>query len=154
MAQRLDVTYITGYTDGSAARELNPVQPFKTLRLPRFQKKRRKVICVDPISIASIAVAAVLLVAMIAGTVELMQVRRDVEVMETYVQTLQQENEILTAEYKAGYNLEDVRKTVTALGYVPMEQVEHVTMEMPAVQAVGRLSVWERVYTFLIGLFA
>lgn len=152
MAQRLEVTYISGYTEGSAARELKPVQPFKKLRLPKFRKKKRRVICMDPVAIGAIALSAVLLVAMLAGMAEFLKLRDEAQIMEQYVQTLQEKNEELEAAYKAGYNLDDVRKNVTALGYVPLEQVERIAMEIPEIIPQQRLSVWERVYTFLVNL--
>ena len=154
MAQQLDVRYVSCYTQGSAARELNPVQPFKTLRLPKVRKMKKRVLRVDPIALAGIIMSVFLVCSMISGIVELTQLRKEAAIMHTYVQTLQAENDALTEEYRMGLDLESVRKTAKALGLVPREQVKHVIIEMPVEEAPAQVTVWEQICTFLAGLFA
>ena len=154
MAQQLDVRYVSCYTQGSAARELAPVQPFKTLRLPKIRKQKKRVLRVDPIALAGIVMSVFLICSMISGIVELTKLRKEVAIMNTYVQTLQTENDALTEEYRMGLDLEAVRMTAKALGLVPREQVKHVTIEIPAEQAPAQVTLWEQICTFLAGLFA
>lgn len=154
MAQRLDVRYVRYYTDGSAAPKLAPLQPFKTIKLPKIKSQKRRTIHVDPIATAGILMAAVMLVLLIVGAVELSAARKDAVQMQQYVQSLREENEELTSRYKATYTLEDVQKTADALGLVPKEQVTRITMQMPQEQTPEAPGVLSRVYTFLVGLFA
>jgi cell division protein FtsL len=148
MAQRLDVRYITCYTDGSAAREVALVEPFHTLKLPRVKKQKRLVLHVDPIAICGIVLSLVLIVSMIVGAVQLDQARREATRMEAYVQTLRQENQELTQKYRDGIDMEHVMQTARALGLVPVEQVKHITIRFPEeVQPQQQLSFWEQVYT-------
>ena len=140
MAQQLDVRYVSCYTQGSAARELAPVQPFKTLRLPKIRKQKKRVLRVDPIALAGIVMSVFLICSMISGIVELTKLRKEVAIMNTYVQTLQTENDALTEEYRMGLDLEAVRMTAKALGLVPREQVKHVTIEIPAEQAPAQVT--------------
>lgn len=154
MAQRLDVRYVSYYTDGSAARKAAPVQPFVTAKLPRVKKQKRIVVHVDPVATAGILLSAVMLVLLIVGAVQLSSTRENAARMEAYVQTLQQENAELTATYESGYDLEDVRKTALALGFVPKDQVKHVTLQLPKTVEKETPGAWERFCTFLTGLFA
>ena len=59
MTRYPNVQYVHFYTDGSAARKLEPVIPFKknTVRIPAQKKSKRKVIYLDPVAIFSMAVA-------------------------------------------------------------------------------------------------
>lgn len=154
MAQRLDVRYITCYTDGSAAREVAPVEPFHTLKLPRVKKHRRLVVHVDPIAICGTVLSLVLIVSMIVGAVQLNRARQEAARMEAYVQTLRRENEELTVKYRDGIDMDHVMQTAKALGLVPVEQVKHITIRVPEGPQPQQLSFWEQVYTFLTGLFA
>ena len=68
---------------------------------------------------------------------------------------LQQENAELSARYAEGYDLKNVEKTALALGMIPAEQAAHVPL--PATvpeQETQPLTLWERIGTFLTGLFA
>ena len=155
MAQRLDVRYITCYTDGSAAREVAPVEPFHTLKLPRVKKHKRLVLHVDPVAICGTVLSLVLIVSMIVGAVQLNRARQEAARMEAYVQTLRRENEELTVKYRDGIDMDHVMQTAKALGLVPVEQVKHITIRVPeGPQPQQQLSFWEQVYTFLTGLFA
>ena len=74
--------------------------------------------------------------------------------MEQQVAELRAENAALQAEYESGYDLADVERTALALGMVPKEQVEHVTLYVapaPQQETIGPLAQF---WSFLIGLFA
>lgn len=154
MARQLDVKYIRLYTDGSAARKVEMPQPRKVAKKPALRKKKKIILHVDPVATLGIVVAVVMLLLMGAGVQNLRQAQHDAAVMESYVQTLQQENAQLQQTYDSGYDLERVEQTALALGMVPVEQVQqmqiHVSVPEPEVQPSG----WEQFCTFLAGLFA
>jgi hypothetical protein len=154
MARQPDVQYIRFYTDGSAARKATPVAPLKTIKLPRVRKRRRITLHIDPIAIGGIVMSVVMLVLMLVGVAQLSATRQELHTMENYVQTLQQEQVSLEATYNQGYDLEAVENTALALGFVPKEQVRHVTIQVPQVQIQEAPGAWERFCTFLTGLFA
>lgn len=154
MARQPDVQYIRFYTDGSAARKVAPVAPLKTIKLPKVKKHNKITLHIDPVSIGGIVMAAVMLVLMVVGVAQLASTRQELQVMENYVQTLEQENDSLEDTYLQSYDLEAVEQTALALGYVPVEQVKHVTIRVPQVQEEQQPGAWERFYTFLTGLFA
>ncbi len=156
MAQRVDVRYIQFYTGGSAAQKVAPQVPLETIKLPKVKKQRQKrlVIHIDPVAVLGIGVAAVMLVLMVVGMVQLRSARQELRTMNAYVNTLTQENVSLNTAYTEGYDLESVKTTALALGLVPVDQVQHVTVRLPEVQTQETPGAWERFCTFLTGLFA
>ena len=155
MAQKVDVRYVSFYTGGSAAKKIAPVQPLKTIKLPRIKKFKRITLHIDPVATAGIVMAAVLMILLCVGVTQLQSARRETVQLAAYVDTLQTENAALRAEFDAGYDLETVEKTALALGMVPMDEVQHITIDMPQVQMEQpEPGTWQRVWTFLTGLFA
>ena len=154
MARHPNVQYIRFYTDGSTARKVEPVAPLKTIRLPKVRKVKRITLHIDPIAVAGIVMAAVMLVLMVVGVAQLKHARQEMQVMASYVDTLTQENDQLRTTLSQGYDLEEIQRTATALGLVPKDQVKHVTIQVPQPQIEQEPGAWEQLYTFLTGLFA
>ena len=154
MARQPDIQYIRYYTDGSAARKVAPLAPLKTLKLPKIRLKKRITLRIDPLAIAGILMAVVMSVLMVVGMVKLETASQELQTMESYVQTLSQENGQLQQTFREGYDLEEVKTTALALGLVPKDQVQHITLRVPPEQVVEEPTSWERFCTFLTGLFA
>ncbi len=154
MAQRTDIRYVQYYTDGSAARKVAPVAPLKTIRLPKVKKQKRTVICIDPIAVASIAMAIIMAVLIVVGVVRLNTARQEMQVMSGYVDTLREENAQLQQTFSQGYDIEQIQRTALALGMVPKEQVTHIHVQLPEIEPPAEATAWEQVVTFLSGLFA
>jgi len=76
--------------------------------------------------------------------------------MVEYVEILRMENERLQIKYTAECNLEVVEKTALALGMIPQAEAEHISVqvELPQAQDSEPVSIWQRIGTFLTGLFA
>jgi hypothetical protein len=153
MARQFDVQYVSFYTEGSAARKVAPVSPWKEAKIHKARRNPKIVLHIDPVAIMGMATAAVMLVMMIVGVVQLRQTQQQVAVMEAYVDTLREENTTLMSNYQKGYNLEDVETMALALGMVPNTEVRTVHMDVPVVE-VEEPSSWEQVWIFLTGLFA
>lgn len=154
MARHTDVQYIRFYTEGSAARKVAPVAPLKTIKLPKIKKHKRVTVFVDPMAVAGIAMAVMMAVLMIVGVVRLINARQEMAAMSQYVQTLREENISLTQEFSDGYDIEEIQRTATALGMIPKEQAQHITLRLPEFQEPAEPTAWERFTTFLTGLFA
>ena len=154
MARQPDIQYIRYYTDGSVAHKIAPLAPLKTIKLPKIKLKKRIVWHIDPLAIAGIAMAITMTVLMIVGIVKLNAVTQQLSVMESYVQTLTEENAQLKKTFHEGYDLAEIEATALALGLVPKEQVQHITIRIPSEQIVEEPTSWERFCTFLAGLFA
>ena len=146
------VQYIRFDTVGSAARK--PVSSVKRSVLPKPRRKKRVVVCVDPVAMLGILVAAFMLITMTVGIVDFVAARREAVRMEQYVEQLSARNQQLRKEYESGYDLESVEKTALALGMVPKDQVQTITIHVEAPEQPQTITLWERIGTFLTGLFA
>lgn len=154
MAPKVDVRYVSFYTGGSAAKKIVPVVALKTIKLPRIKKMKRITLRIDPVATGGIIMAAVLMVLLCVGVTQLQTVRHETAQLAAYVDTLQVENATLQAEFDAGYDLDSVEKTAHALGMVPMEEVQRVSIQVQNLDTSVKTGAWERFFTFLTGLFA
>lgn len=159
MAKKHDIMYVNFYTGGSAAHkiELIPPQPQQPepAPAPKARPRKRTVVYVDPLAVASILVSAVMLVLMVVGMLTLNDAHAQEARMEAYVQSLQEQNEALQAEFDENYDPAALEEAALALGMVPVDQVEHRTIQVaPVVEAPAEPTFWEQVQAFFDGLFA
>lgn len=154
MAVRTDIRYIQYYTDGSAARKIVSAAPKKTIKLPKIKKQKRVTLYIDPVAVASIGMALMMAVLIVVGMVQLNSARQEMHTMSSYVETLRQENVQLQQNFTESYDVEQIQRTALALGLVPKEQVQHITVELPVIEETAEPTAWERFTTFLTGLFA
>ena len=154
MAQHLDVQYVSFYTDGSAARKVAEKKPFQMLPKTRSVKRKRKTVYLDPVAFFGIAMSVVLITMMIVGLVQLHNACMEAKAMEAYVQELKEDNQDIRTKYEQERNLENAKQTALALGFVPQEQVKHISMQVPMEEAAPQPGIWDRFCAFLTGLFA
>ena len=156
MAQQLDVRYVNFYSAGSSALKVAPASPLETLELPRRTKKRAKklVLYVDPVAIAGILMAAVMTVLLVVGFVQLNNARQEEIAMAAYVDSLQQQNQELAAEFQAGYDLAQVEEVALALGMVPQEQLQKVTVKTAEPAEEPKPNTWHNFWASIVDLFA
>ena len=156
MAQKKTSRYIQFYTAGSAAQKVELVDEREWAPLPEYQLRRRKAIHIDPVAIIGILVAVFLMATMLLGVNQLVNARQEAMQMEEYVAQLQAENHELSQKYAEGYDLSIVEKTALNMGMVPVEQAPQITIQvqMPEVETVQSVTLWEQITTFLTGLFA
>jgi len=95
-------------------------------------------------------------VMMLVGVSQLRQAQQNTVAMEQYVEQLQQENKQLQVQFDEECDLEAIKNTALALGMVPGESVENtlIHVEVPQEPAVEQTNLWQRIGTFLTGLFA
>ena len=161
MVRQPDIQYVRFYTAGSVARKLEPVQKPKTpVAMPQAQPKRRVrrnariLIRIDPVVLCATLIAGVLLVSMLVGMIQLGTVNAQVNRLEQTVTQLRSENTQLHAQYKAGYDLQDVEQKALAMGLVPVEQVRHITVTTQSPEPEIQLSAWEEFCLTVKELFA
>ena len=134
MARQPEVQYIRLYTQGSSARQLEMTPPERKkprTQLPKPRRVKARVIRLDPLALCATVVAAVMLVMIVVGCAALYQAEAYGEQMERYVDSLTVENQVLTQTYAEGYDLEEVRQIALSLGLVPVEEVTHISLELP-----------------------
>lgn len=157
MARKAEVRYINFYNAGSSAYKLDTMPTPKKKQAqpcPKQRKPRRILLRVDPIAVAGVFLAFVMLIMMVVGLFQLGSAKRQATQMQSYVLQLQAENKKLDAQYRAGFDPEEIRQIATQMGMIPIEQAQHIQITVPVTQPVQEPTVWETVYTFLVGLFA
>ena len=160
MAEKTKIQYINFYSAGSVARKYDLTKP--VYEQPRYpepefqpQPKRRIVVRIDPLALCSIAVSVVMLVLMVAGVFKLYDAWQQEQTLEQYVQQLYAQNQVLEETYRSGYDLEQIEKEALALGLVPVDQVQHITMQVPhPVEIPREQTPWDALLAFFGGLFA
>lgn len=154
MARRPDVQYVRYYTDGSAARQLEPKTPRRKPQLPKVKQQPKQVLYIQPMAIAGVLLSVVMLVMMITGSVQLYHAQQEKQAMEEYVRQLSRENIIQRAEYEEGLDLETIEKSALALGMIPETEAKKITISIPVMEIVEEPGFWEKTVLFLEGLFA
>ena len=155
MARKPDIQYIRFYTDGSAARQLEPVWPKrKKAAAPKQPVQKTRIIHVDPLALGGILVSVVMLVMMIAGSVQLHTARQQQQQMRDYVTRLQENHAELQATYDTGYDAEAYEKAALAMGMIPVESTTRITVSVSEPEIVEQPTLWERIVIFFTGLFA
>ena len=157
MAQKPEIQYIGQfYVHGSEAKELarkNEQKKAKTeLPLHRFERVRK--VHVDLLAISSILVAAVLMISMVAGTLSLQASWQELHIAQQYVYELESANATLAAQYRAGYDLEEVRSAAVALGMIPVEEAQVVPLHVTVPEIQPEPTFLDDIIWFLEGLFA
>ena len=157
MARKPEVQYVY-YTDGSAARALEPA----ILPIPKRHRTRRSnpqvqeqpVVEVEVLPIVCIAVCAVMLAVMVFGIMQLRNAYVMEAQLEAYVAQLEEVNAERLAEYESSIDLEVVEQKAIALGLVPIEQVQHMTIRVHDPEVVQEQSFIESIISIFAGIFA
>ena len=160
MARKADIQYIQHcYTDGTAAKKVLFRGNVNKAPLPLFEPElaepdRRIRVAVDPMCVIAIVIAAVMLVSMVVGLLQLGAAHREQVALQEYVYMLSNENAQLEKTYRAGYDLAEIEAQALALGMVPAGQLQTMTIggEIPAETPAP--TFWEGVALFFGELFA
>ncbi len=144
MARRPTERYVRYYTIGSTSGKAQK-------QLPKDrQAQPKKIIEIEPVAVAGNLVAVSLAALMAVGMMQVHQVNTEIRQMEAYIIGLERTEEKLEAEYKAGYDLEEVRLAAEKMGMIPAEDAVRVSVRVPEEQVeVVQLSWWE---TLLVNL--
>ena len=144
MAKRSDIQYVRYYAPGSEALKLDP-QPErrkKTWTAP-VPVEERKVIHFDPVAIFGTAVAVLMAVCLVIGFVQLNHMNDRIAQAQTDLSALKSQHYELEKNYNNGYDLNEVRDAAAAMGLVPMDQVQHITIHLPEQEVVEELPWWQ-----------
>ena len=156
MVKKPEIQYIDKfYVYGSEAKvlELKPKRRIKTI-LPLSVPDKTIKIPVDPGAIGGILVAVALLVTLVIGCVQYVQVYRQYRTMMDYVVTEQNLNVELRETYKSQIDLVQVREKALALGMIPREEAPTITIRAELPQREPEMTYWEEFVWLCKGLFA
>ena len=108
----------------------------------------------DPVAWAGIAIAIVMVVLMAVSVSSYLDACAEYEVMTDYVISLQNENVKKQQEYVTLYDLEDIQEKALALGMIPMDEVEVITIHPVYPEPEAKPTRWDNISWFMKGLFA
>ena len=157
MNQKPKIQYVGQfYVHGSEAKQLQMQEAKRQaktkLPLARIQKIEK--VYVDPVALAGIAVAVVMLVTMVLGAVQIKRDWDQYERVSAYVSQLKKENARLNHAYRLSYDLEDIKSKALAMGLVPKSDLEPMTVTVTIPQREPELTRIDEIRLFLEGLFA
>lgn len=157
MANKPEIQYVGQfYIHGSEAKKLAEKKEQKKaktqLPLHRFERVRK--VHVDPLAIASLCIAAVMLLTMVMGALSLQTAWQELDTARQYVYELQDTNRTLTAQYRSGYDLDEVRSAALALGMIPAAEAEVMKLHVSVPVHEPEPTLLEDIVWFLEGLFA
>ena len=157
MARKPEIQYIGQfYVHGSEVKKLavkeQPKQAKTELPLHRFERIRK--VHVDVLAIFSILIAAVLMITMVAGTLSLQSSWQELHIAQEYVYELESANATLAAQYRSGYDLDEVRSAALALGMIPAGEAETMNLRVTVPQQEPEMTWMDEMVWFLEGLFA
>ena len=157
MIQKPKIQYVGQfYVYGSEAQKLETGKQRRKARtrLPLARLEQVDKVCLDPVALTAIVVAVVMLVVMGIGLVQLYYDWTEYQAMSTYVSKLNQENAVLTREYREGYDLEEIRTKAEGLGLVPESQVPVMVIQVTVPQPAPEPTWLDNLMAFFQGLFA
>ena len=156
MVKKPEIQYIDKfYVYGSEAKvlELKPKRRIKTI-LPLSAPDKTIKIPVDPVAIGGIVVAIALLVTLVIGCVQYVQVYRQYRAMMDHVVVQQNMNVELRENYRSQIDLVEIRDKALALGMIPKEDAPVITIRAELPQREPEMTVWEDFVWLCKGLFA
>ncbi len=158
MARKSDIRYVYYYTDGSAARQLAVNAPArKRAPIPKARPLKKIVVRIDPVAVGGIVISAIMLIMMLVGSIQLYTTRQQAQQMRAYATYLSQQNASLSQTYEDGYDLAEVERSALALGMIPAEEAENITISVTAPtvpQQEQESGMWARMSAFIEDLFA
>jgi len=154
MARHPDIQYIQYCTNGSLALQPEPRKTAAPKPVRKPARRKRKNIYVDPLAICGITLAVIMLVLMLVGMGQLRTAEARTEQLRGQLTELRAENQRLQADFEEKVDLDKIRWQAEALGLVPVDQVEHITVKAPVFEEQTEPEGWEKFYSFLAGLFA
>ena len=157
MAQKPEIQYVGQfYVHGSEAKKLAQKTEQKKAKteLPKHRFERVRKIHVDVLAVSSLIVAVVLMITMVAGTLAMQTAWQELDTARQYVYELENRNAVLTAQYRSGYDLEEVRSAAVALGMIPVEEAQVMKLQVTVPRIQPEPTLMEEIRWFLEGLFA
>lgn len=144
------------YIHGSEARAVAQKEKQRKAKtqLPLAKLQQITEIHVEPVALASIGAALVLLVTMLVGAMQLKQDWQEYTRMRDHVDTLTAKNVELTQTYRSSYDLDVIESRARGLGLVDRSEVPtvNITLNPPAPKAEETLL--DDIVWFFKGLFA
>ena len=157
MNQKPKIQYVGQfYIHGSEARQLQLQEEKRQAKtkLPLARIQRIEKVYVDPVALAGIAVAVVMLVTMVLGALRIQRDWEQYEQVSAYVSELKKENARKNHAYRLSYDLKDIESKALAMGLVPKSELQTATVVVTVPEPEPEMTRLDEIRFFLEGLFA
>ena len=157
MNQKPKIQYVGQfYVHGSEARQLQLQEEKRQAKtkLPLARIQQIEKVYVDPVALAGIAVAVVMLVTMVLGAIQIKRDWKQYEQVSAYVSELKKENARKNHAYRLSYDLKDIESKALAMGMVPKSELQTATVVVTIPEPEPEMTRLEEIRFFLEGLFA
>ena len=157
MNQKPKIQYVGQfYVHGSEARQLQLQEEKRQAKtkLPLARIQQIEKVYVDPVALAGIAVAVVMLVTMVLGALRIQRDWEQYEQVSAYVSELKKENARKNHAYRLSYDLKDIESKALAMGLVPKSELQTATVVVTVPEPEPEMTRLEEIRFFLEGLFA
>ena len=157
MNQKPKIQYVGQfYVHGSEARQLQLQEEKRQAKtkLPLARIQQIEKVYVDPVALAGIAVAVVMLVTMVLGAVQIKRDWEQYEQVSAYVSELKKENARKNHAYRLSYDLKDIESKALAMGLVPKSELQTATVVVTIPEPEPEMTRLDEIRFFLEGLFA
>lgn len=154
MAQKTKIQYVGQfYVYGSEAPKAAPAPKKVRYKLPTIHLERFQKIYIDPVAVAGVAVAVVMLVLLIMGSYQMRDTRAEYDRVRAVVTNLKRENATLSHTYHTSYNLDDIRERAEKIGMVDAEETERFTVFFSVPEPEKKPTKWDDFVWLMSGLF-
>ena len=153
MNQKPEIQYIGQfYVYGSEAREAALKAKKAKVQLPKPKLNKIQKIYIDPVAMLGILAAVVVLVVMVAGSIQLKSTWDQYNLMNKYLTQTRQKSAMVEHAYRTSFDPEQVRSAAAAMGMIPVEEAEvrHIRITMP--QPKAKPTACDNLKWFLRGL--
>ena len=144
------------YIHGSEARQIQLQEEKRQAKtkLPLARIQQIEKVYVDPVALAGIAVAVVMLVTMVLGAIQIKHDWEQYEQVSAYVSELKKENARKNHAYRLSYDLKDIESKALAMGLVPKSELQTATVVVTIPEPEPEMTRLDEIRFFLEGLFA
>ena len=141
------------YVYGSEVKAPKKKQPAPKVFLPKKPKtEKERRIYVDPVAVGGIVLAVVVLVALVVGAVQLTVSMKQYNQETEKLTELKRENAKLEHAYRTALDLDAIQERAEALGMIPAEEAEKMTVRVSVPEHEEEPTAWENFLWFLSGL--
>ena len=159
MALKPEIQYIGQfYVHGSEAKAVavkqEPEKKQSEYKLPLHHFQKVQKIHVDPLALCSILLAAVMLISMVAGTLQIQSAWQELEAANRYVYNLEAIHRQKVSEYRTALDLEDIRAKAETLGMIPVAEAATMEITVTIPEPKAEPTMWDDIVWFMEGLFA
>lgn len=157
MALKPEIQYVGQfYVHGSEAKALKNKEEARRAEHDLPLRRNRKVlkIQVEPTAICSIVLAAVMMICMVGGTLQIQSAWDDLEAANQYVYDLEAVHRQKMWEYRSSYKLEDVCAAAETMGLIPVAEAKTMEFTVTVPEPEAEPTLWDDIVWFMEGLFA